>query len=140
MRAYELEELTAYFGSEKSSAWKCYAPAFEHLSDNAGNPRIAFSWVWPGFFLGPCYLFARKSYLVSFALITLALVLSYVHIALFFAVWCATAMTAPYFIFRRFLRVVQAGRNTTDNREARLKYIENEGGISAWVGVLELLP
>lgn len=140
MRSYELDELTAYFGSEKSSAWKYYAPAFEHLTDHAGNPRIAFTWVWPGFFLGPCYLFARKSYLVSFVLLALAFALSYVHIGVFFAVWCSAAMIAPYVFFRRFLQVVQASKSATTDRNAQLKYIENEGGLSAWIGVLEFLP
>lgn len=140
MRAYELEELTAYFGTEKSSAWKYYAPAFEHLSDRQGNPRIAFTWVWPGFFLGPCYLFARKSYLVSFVILGLALLLGSLHVGAFFAVWCACAVIAPYFIFRRFLRVIAASKTTGNDRKDQLKHIADEGGLSAWIGVLEFLP
>lgn len=138
MRGYELEELTAYFGSEKSSAWKYYAPAFEHLSDEKGNPRIAFAWTWPGFFLGPFYLFARKNYIASLLLIAIAVALSYVHTGAFFATWCTGALIAPHCVFRRFLRVVQAARLERTEKKARLEHIAKEGGLSAWIGVLEL--
>ena len=138
MRGYELEELTAYFGSEKSSAWKYYAPTFEHLSDETGNPRLAFAWTWPGFFLGPFYLFARKSYIASFVLLAVAVGLSYIHVGLFFAVWGTGAVIAPHYVFRRFLRVVQKSRFEKTEKKAQLEYIANEGGLSAWIGVLEL--
>lgn len=138
MRGYELEELTAYFGSEKSSAWKYYAPTFEHLSDETGKPRVAFAWAWPGFLLGPCYLFARKSYIASFVLVAGAFALSYVHVAFFFAVWGTGAVIAPHCVFRRFLKIVQASRFENTEKKAQLEYIAHEGGLSAWIGVLEL--
>lgn len=140
MRAYELDELTAYFGKQESSAWKFFAPAFEHLSDEQGKPRIAFTWLWPGFILGPCYLFARKSYLVSFVVLGLALLLGSVHVGAFFAIWCACAVITPYFMLRRFLRVVEICRAKDGDREQHLKNIADEGGFSAWIGVLEMLP
>ena len=138
MRGYELEELTAYFGSEKSSAWQYFAPTFEHLSDETGKPRLAFAWTWPGFFLGPFYLFARRSYVASFVLLAVAVGLSYVHVGFFFAVWGTGAVIAPHCIFRRFLRVVQASRTEKTENKARMEYIAKEGGLSAWIGVLEL--
>lgn len=136
MRAYELDDLTAYFGSETSSAWKFYSEAFEKLSDEQGKPRIALTWTWAGFFLGPLYLFMRKSYLVSFVLLAACFAASYAHMGAFFAAWCAHALIAPYFIFRRFLAVLQASKSIEGGAAARREYIGIQGGISWIVGIL----
>lgn len=135
VRAFERNELSAYLHRESGSIWEKYAGVFEHLSGPDGKPRIAFSWFWLGFFLGPLLLIARKSYVSGTLLLAAAVILGSIHPALFWIPWPITAPLAGPIMLRRFLIQVQESRKIQGEAE-RLKFLHDAGGYSLILDIL----
>lgn len=141
MRGFELDELTAYLGSNESKPeWKKYAEDFETLSDDQGNARFRLTLTWSAFLTGPLFLIYRKNYLYAAVVFAITLALGSLHPGIFFALWPLTGFFASYLTLRRFLSVVRESKTLGTDRQGQLDFIRKRGGTSLLVEFAHIIP